>query len=755
MKKIIGLLLGAISTFAFASCDVSAVIGGLTGGGEKSTESVKNSLGWEYSENVETPEDGEHKHTLTRVSEREATCTEAGNVTHWSCDCGKYFLDAMGTKEATEKDVFIEKKAHNLTKIEGVEATCGSQGKLEHWSCDLCNLLYADEECTTVVSKSETTLAKTGHDLTHHEAIPVNGRENGVMEHWTCNDCGKYFSDEEGTKRINKKDTILYSSLNVPDFIVEVPEDRDPVILQLSDTQIIDAAQTRPGRGGVDYNLYATDQIEERCFDYLTEVITATNPDFIIITGDIIYGEFDDNGTSLTALINFMESFQIPWSPVFGNHDNESKKGVDWQCDQLENATYCLFEQKELSGNGNYSVGIVQGNEVKRVFYMMDSNGCGNASAESKANGHTYPSFAGFKNDQINWYTDQIETLKDIVPDVKISFAYHIQQSVFSEAYAKYGFNQSEKYQDINLDTKEGVAEGDFGYIGRQMKGPWDESQVVYKDMKALGVDSIFVGHEHCNNVSVVYDGVRFTYGLKSSEYDRYNAILQDGSVKGAYGYEMPNNCKPLIGGTVIVLSNEDGVIEDCYNYYCGFENGKIDWDDYKPAETINVNGLQYNGILASATPKDTTWQMWGDGPTYAEAVKFDGNINAWKVTAGGQGKIYINTALMRGKTTFTFTLYMEEALGGGTLDPFAIRVKPDDGSILNVPGGEMDASNGNKQYIRYRVGDKAKADEVRLELGVWKIYTVDISSFANTCSEFALNLYTGNVMYLRDVSIS
>ena len=753
MKKIIGLLLGVASAFAFASCDVSALMGNIMGG-EESSSSSRNSLGWEYSEE-ETPEESEHKHSLTRVSERVATCTEEGNVTHWTCDCGKYFLDAMGTKEATAEAVFVAKKDHDLTFIEGIEATCNSQGKLEHWSCSSCNLLYVDEECTTVVSKAETTLAKTAHDLTHHEGIPVNGRENGVAEHWTCEDCGRYYADAEGTKRINQKDTILYSSLNVPDFIVEVPEDRDPVVLQLSDTQIIDAAQARPGRDGVDYNLYATDQIEERCFDYLTEVITATNPDFIIITGDIIYGEFDDNGTSLMALINFMESFQIPWSPVFGNHDNESKKGVDWQCDQLENAKYCLFEQKELSGNCNYSVGIVQGNEVKRVFYMMDSNGCGNASAESKANGHTYPSFVGFKHDQINWYTDQIETLKDIVPDVKISFAYHIQQSVFSEAYAQYGFNQGEKYQDINLDTKEGVAEGDFGYIGRQMKAPWDESQVVYKDMKALGVDSIFVGHEHCNNVSVVYDGVRFTYGLKSSEYDRYNAILQDGSVKGAYGYEMPNNCKPLIGGTVIVLSNEDGVIEDCYNYYCGFENGKIDWDNYKPAETININGLQYNGILASATPKDTTWQMWGDGPTYAEAVKFNDNINAWKVTAGGQGKIYINTALMRGKTTFTFTLYMEEALGGGTLDPFAIRVKPDDGSILNVPGGEMDASNGNKQYIRYRVGDKAKADEVRLELGVWKTYTVDISSFADTCSEFALNIYTGNVMYLRDVSIS
>ena len=62
---------------------------------------------------------------------------------------------------------------------------------------------------------------------------------------------------------------------------------RNPVVLQLSDTQIIDAGQTRPGRDPVSESFWGTDKIEERCYDYLTEVITATNPDFIIITGDV------------------------------------------------------------------------------------------------------------------------------------------------------------------------------------------------------------------------------------------------------------------------------------------------------------------------------------------------------------------------------------------------------------------------------------------------------------------------------------
>lgn len=74
----------------------------------------------------------------------------------------------------------------------------------------------------------------------------------------------------------------------------------------------------------------------------------------IIITGDLVYGEFDDKGTCLLELIKFMESFDIPWAPVFGNHDNESQKGADWQCEQLEKAGNCLFRQRTLTGNSNY-----------------------------------------------------------------------------------------------------------------------------------------------------------------------------------------------------------------------------------------------------------------------------------------------------------------------------------------------------------------------------------------------------------------
>ena len=96
--------------------------------------------------------------------------------------------------------------------------------------------------------------------------------------------------------------------------------------------------------------------------------------------------------------------------------------GVDWQCQQFEKAEYCLFEQRELTGNGNYSVAIAQGGVITRAFYMMDSNGLGNPSEESLANGHTTRE-VGFGFDQITWYQEQIGELKKVAPEVKISLA--------------------------------------------------------------------------------------------------------------------------------------------------------------------------------------------------------------------------------------------------------------------------------------------------------------------------------------------
>jgi hypothetical protein len=75
----------------------------------------------------------------------------------------------------------------------------------------------------------------------------------------------------------------------------------------------------------------------------------------------------------------------------------------------------------------------------------------------------------------------------------------------------------------------------------------------------------------------VVYDGVRFQFGQKSSEYDQFLSVVD--------GKFVPTNTKKgtsLIGGSVIPLSEEDGSIVDPYIYYCREAGGKIDWSQWE-----------------------------------------------------------------------------------------------------------------------------------------------------------------------------
>ena len=84
----------------------------------------------------------------------------------------------------------------------------------------------------------------------------------------------------------------------------------------------------------------------------LDELIYTIKPDLITLTGDQTWS--NENLISLTTLVRWMESYKIPWAPVFGNHDfgNEENNAVLDQlkcCEYYENAKYSLFLDNHLN----------------------------------------------------------------------------------------------------------------------------------------------------------------------------------------------------------------------------------------------------------------------------------------------------------------------------------------------------------------------------------------------------------------------
>lgn len=392
---------------------------------------------------------------------------------------------------------------------------------------------------------------------------------------FTLTACGGKAGDDHST---SEETSVEYSEL--VDFTVEVEAGRDIRVLQITDPQLIDYTQTREGDSVS--NIYHPSKTEEFCYRYIRQAVERYKPDLIILTGDIVYGKFDDNGSMLQEYVAFMETLDTPWAPVFGNHDNESKMGVDWQCQQFVEAENCLFKQRDLTGNGNYSIGIVQDDELKRVFFMLDSNGCGAMSAESMANGHSQKD-VGFGIDQISWYVESAREIKAQSPNTKLSFAFHIQIAAFEYALGTYTNYNDLKYDydsaRVNLDDNaDAIAAGNFGYIGAPAKGAWDNSYEVFDELVGLGVDSIFVGHEHNNSASIDVSGVRLQYGQKSSQYDRFNKVIDGGTIENnkVVGGKIIGNYNhegiPIMGGTKITISEKDGTI--------GGDSGLLLWEE-------------------------------------------------------------------------------------------------------------------------------------------------------------------------------
>ncbi|MBP5466776.1 MAG: metallophosphoesterase, partial [Clostridia bacterium] len=148
-------------------------------------------------------------------------------------------------------------------------------------------------------------------------------------------------------------------------------------------------------------------------------------------------------------------------------------------------------------------------------IYMLDSHGCA---------GDTY--HAELYPDQISWFKSVSAAIDAAYGEKVPAFAcYHIPSLDFQTAYVeKYGYEAN--ISSFNLDST-GI-DGDYGQKNESL----NIIGLSYaSDLKAANVDGVFVGHDHLNNYSILYDGIRYTYGTKTGTYDMYNASVLGGTL--------------------------------------------------------------------------------------------------------------------------------------------------------------------------------------------------------------------------------
>ena len=149
-------------------------------------------------------------HNIVKVEEKKETCEENGSNAHYKCEnCQKLFRDAEGLEEIEFKDTVVEKTGHNIVKIEEKAATCAEEGNIEHYKCEKCGKLYRDAGGAEEINADEVLVEKLEHSIVWVERKPATCAEYGNISHYKCEECGKLFSNRGGTQEISAEDVVI------------------------------------------------------------------------------------------------------------------------------------------------------------------------------------------------------------------------------------------------------------------------------------------------------------------------------------------------------------------------------------------------------------------------------------------------------------------------------------------------------------------------------------------------------------------
>ena len=303
--------------------------------------------------------------------------------------------------------------------------------------------------------------------------------------------------------------------------------DRDFKVMQLTDIHI----------GGGWMSL----KKDAMALNAVAAMITAEKPDLVIVTGDIAYPVFFQAGTfnnrsGAKIFATLMEKLGVYWTVTLGNHDSEiysyynREKVSDFYSDS--GFKYCLYQPgpEDVDGYGNHVINVKNSKgEITQSFFMFDSH--------SYTDGDYFGIFWKYDNiheNQVEWYRQTIKKLNahnatvtnNSASTVKSTAFFHIPLTEQRDAWYEFMDNG---YQDTeNVKFIYGVAgeDGKIVYPGMGEDGLF-EAMLELDSTKA-----VFCGHDHENNFSVDYKGIRLSYAM-SVDYLAYPGIYKRGIQRG------------------------------------------------------------------------------------------------------------------------------------------------------------------------------------------------------------------------------
>ncbi|MBE5952002.1 MAG: hypothetical protein E7260_10485 [Lachnospiraceae bacterium] len=408
---------------------------------------------------------------------------------------------------------------------------------------------------------------------------------------------------------------------------------------------------------------------EERTKAYMQYIVDTEQPDLIVCSGDNIMS------TGLKGLKEFvalMESYETPWTFVFGNHDAEgttagynkvSLSAYLATCD----AKYLLYDNGyiETDNNryGNFSISVLSSDGAKLIgaILLMDS-GTYNGAINS---------YESITEGQIAWYKSEIDTLhalytgEGVMPSVVFA---HIQLPEYFEAFksARLG-NGATFLIEQKLDP--------VSIAGIKSDGPTNENTGFFSAMKEKkSTVAFFCGHAHTLDFQVKMDDIVLGFGPQTG----FSTLFENNDMpRKTYIY----NFEETFDFTTTICAEDRNTLGLAYS---GTFDSAAKYDEATGnyIATCNFNHgnnivFSYNGVRLTAE----NTQITGDFSTTADST---GKSSFYS----SDGKTFIYSGSTMNTCTFTY----EPATNTLNIKTQEVEADPDAPTSLKVKTIDLDA---------------------------------------------------------------
>lgn len=287
-----------------------------------------------------------------------------------------------------------------------------------------------------------------------------------------------------------------------------------------------------------------------KTFARMDYIVNAEKPDFIAITGDVIFAK--PARQMLQSILDRLDSYKIPFCIVYGNHDAEQELSRPEMSSMIVSAKYSL---NTLGDNGELAdvklsvASSVKGDPAPLDIYMLDSHDYASNFGFGDVGG-----YAWFTNDQIQWMRSEcaasVERNGANVPS--LSF-FHIP---FPEFYDAWILAQEKKHNGV------------VGLRGEYGGHPRVNSGMFAAMLEAGNMMGVFCGHDHDSDYIIPYYGIALAYGRFSGDDTVYNHLAHGTRVISVDEKDL----KAGVRAFRTWIHEDDGRIQ----YDVRFENGKL-----------------------------------------------------------------------------------------------------------------------------------------------------------------------------------